>query len=100
MKLKQISKALDSYIRFQSNPVAIRMLSSADEIPKRAKMPKRDWQARIAVCQAIALARRSGMKICSALWVRLHWVLSLLKSNFLMVVFAFLFGLRIKMPER
>ncbi len=60
MELQKISQALDSYIRPGTFPVAVRMLSSAGEIPEKARMPKRDLGMTMSVCQGIALARRYG----------------------------------------
>ena len=60
MELKKINEALDSYIRPQTFPVAVRMVGSANEIPERARMPKRDLGVTMPVCQGIALARRYG----------------------------------------
>jgi uncharacterized protein (DUF169 family) len=58
--LQRISQALDSYVRPGTFPVAVRMLSSAGEIPEKARMPKRDLGMAMAVCQIIGLARRYG----------------------------------------
>lgn len=60
MELQKISEALDSYVRPQTFPVAIKMISSTDEIPEKARMPKRDLGMPMPVCQGIALARRYG----------------------------------------
>jgi len=60
MVLEEIAQALDAYVRPQTFPVAIRMIRSIDEVPEKAKMPKRDLGVRMPVCQAIALARRYG----------------------------------------
>ena len=63
MELQKISEALDSYVRPQTFPVAIRMIGSADEIPEKTRMPKRDLGMPMAVCQGVALARRYGWLI-------------------------------------
>jgi uncharacterized protein (DUF169 family) len=60
MELKMINQALDYYIRPGTFPVAVKMVSSADEIPQKARMPKRDLGMPMTVCQGIALARRYG----------------------------------------
>ncbi len=60
MELKNISQALDSYIRPGAFPVAVKMLSSPGEIPEKVRMPKRDLGMAMAVCQGVALARRYG----------------------------------------
>ena len=60
MELQTINEALNSYIRPQTFPVAVRMVGSASEIPEKARMPKRDLGVTMPVCQGIALARRWG----------------------------------------
>jgi len=63
LQLQKISQTLDLYIRPQTFPVAIKMVSSMDEIPDKARMPKRDLGMPMAVCQGVALARRYGWLI-------------------------------------
>jgi len=63
LELQKTSQALDSYLRPQTFPVAIRMIGSTDEIPEKARMPKRDLGTPMAVCQGVALARRYGWLI-------------------------------------
>jgi len=63
LELKEISQALDSYVRPATFPVAIKMVGSPGEIPERARMPKRDLATPMPVCQGIALARRYGWVI-------------------------------------
>jgi len=63
LELQEISQALDSYVRPQTFPVAIRMIRSTGEIPEKARIPKRDLGYPMAVCQGIALARRYGWLI-------------------------------------
>ncbi len=60
MELQKINEALNSYIRPQTFPVAAKMVGSVNDIPGKAKMPKRDLGIAIPVCQGIALARRYG----------------------------------------
>jgi uncharacterized protein (DUF169 family) len=60
MDLKQINEMMNIYLRPQSFPVAIRFVSSADEIPEKAKMPKRDLKVRVALCQGVAMSKRYG----------------------------------------
>jgi len=60
MELSKIEQALGLYIRPETFPVAIRMVSSPSEIPEKARMPKRDFGKLMPVCQGIALARRYG----------------------------------------
>ncbi len=63
MDLTRIRQSLDTYVRPATYPVAIKMIDSADEIPERAKMPKRDLGATMPLCQGLALARRHGLVI-------------------------------------
>jgi uncharacterized protein (DUF169 family) len=63
LELQKTSQALESYIRPGTFPVAVRMLSSAGEIPQKAKMPKRHLGTVMPVCQSIGLARRYGWSI-------------------------------------
>jgi len=58
--LKQIEEALNLYLRLQTFPVAIKMVTSAEEIPQKARMPRRDLKVIMPVCQAITIARRYG----------------------------------------
>lgn len=60
MELQEIEQALNTYIRPGSFPVAIKMVASVDEIPEKARRPKRDLGTPMPVCQGIALARRYG----------------------------------------
>jgi uncharacterized protein (DUF169 family) len=60
MELQEVHELLIRYIRPQSNPVAVRLLSSLDEIPKRTKMPLRDMKRHVTVCQVLAMSRRYG----------------------------------------
>ena len=60
MELQKVDQALNSYIRPQTFPVAVRMVGSASEIPEKARMPKQHMGVTMPVCQGIALARRYG----------------------------------------
>ena len=60
MELQKINEALNSYVRPQTFPVAVKMVSSASEIPEKARMPKRDLGVTMPLCQVIAIARRQG----------------------------------------
>lgn len=63
MELQEVNELLTRYLRPQTNPVAVRLLSSADEIPKKAKMPLRDMKLHMTVCQVLAMSRRYGWTI-------------------------------------
>ena len=56
-------QALQTYIRPQTFPVAIRMLRPGEPIPERAKRPARDFGKLSMNCQVIDMARRYGWMI-------------------------------------
>jgi uncharacterized protein (DUF169 family) len=63
MDLIRFAKALETYVRTATPPVAVRLLESAGEIPERAKMPVRDFGVTMPLCQGMALARRHEMVV-------------------------------------
>jgi uncharacterized protein (DUF169 family) len=60
LDLARIGQVLDTTIRPGSFPVAVRLVSSTDEIPEKARRPVRDLKVTMPVCQGINLARRYG----------------------------------------
>src|SRR5574342_159494 len=63
MDVKAADKELQTYIRPQSFPVAIRMLKPGEPIPERAKRPARDFKKLSMACQVIDMSRRYGWMI-------------------------------------
>lgn len=63
MEMKQLSQALDLYIRPGTYPLALKLLSSSQEIPTKARIPKRDLNTEVALCQAMAMGRRYGWTV-------------------------------------
>ncbi len=63
MDLKEVEKQLDTYIKPQTFPVAIRMLKSEAEIPDKTRRPFRDMKKRVAICQGIGMARKLGWAV-------------------------------------
>ncbi len=63
MDAKGFAKEIDSYVRPATFPVAAKLLAPDDAIPEKAKRPWRDMKIQIAICQAIAMARRYGWSI-------------------------------------
>ena len=61
--VKTADQALQTYIRPQSFPVAVRMLRPGEPIPERAKRPARDFGKLSMNCQVIDMARRYGWMI-------------------------------------
>ncbi len=60
---KSADQALQTYVRPQTFPVAVRMLRPGEPIPERAKRPARDFGKRSMNCQVIDMARRYGWMI-------------------------------------
>jgi MtaA/CmuA family methyltransferase len=60
---KTADRELQTYIRPQTFPVAIRMLKPGEPIPERAKRPARDFKKLSMNCQVIDMARRYGWMI-------------------------------------
>lgn len=59
--LKDVNEELNAYVRLTTPPVAVKMLSSADEIPPRAMVFSKDTKnQRISICQAWQHARLHG----------------------------------------
>jgi uncharacterized protein (DUF169 family) len=63
VSLKEIDETMSTYVRPQTYPLAIKMLSSEDEIPEDAKRPLRDYGASFSLCQAMALGRKEGLSL-------------------------------------
>ena len=61
--LAEIDRAMATYVRHQTSPVAIKMLGSGDEVPDGAKNPVKAFGAPFALCQAIGLCRRENVTI-------------------------------------
>jgi MtaA/CmuA family methyltransferase len=53
-------RELQTYLRPQTFPVAIRMLGPGEAIPERARRPARDFKKLSMSCQVIDMARRYG----------------------------------------
>src|ERR1041384_2165639 len=60
---KTADRELQTYIRPQTFPVAIRMLKPGEPIPERARRPARDFKKLSMNCQVIDMARRYGWMI-------------------------------------
>ena len=61
--VKTADQELQTYLRPQTFPVAIRMLKAGEEIPDRARRPARDFKKLSMSCQVIDMARRYGWTI-------------------------------------
>jgi len=65
--LKKLNDALNKYVRPATFPIAIKMCSSLDEVPKEAKHPMRDWGLQWPICQAITASARKAWTIAIGL---------------------------------
>ncbi len=63
MDPKAVNEKLVYYFRPLTFPVAVKLLTSADELPEKAKVPTRDFGHKIMTCQAMAMARRHGRTV-------------------------------------
>lgn len=58
MDLKQANEILNTYIKPQTFPLALRLCQSESELPERVTMPMRDLGYKITLCQGYGIARR------------------------------------------
>lgn len=66
LDLKKIEEELNTCVRPQSYPLALKACKSLGEIPAKARMPKRDFGMHFPLCQGIGMARRFGWTIAMA----------------------------------
>ena len=60
---KQYGKELDSLLRLQTSPIAIKMLKNETDIPEEALRPNKNQGKHYAQCQAFALSRRDKLTV-------------------------------------
>ena len=58
-----LDEALSRYVRPDTFPLGIRMLSPGEPVPEGVRLPSRDVGERWIVCQSIGIARRYGWSI-------------------------------------
>jgi len=58
MDLKQANETLNTYLRPQTFPLALRLCQSESELPERTRMPVRDMGHQVTLCQGYGIARR------------------------------------------
>lgn len=61
--IRKTAEALNHFLRPQSFPLSIRMCGRGEGLPDKARLPRRDLGISIAVCQALAMARRYGWTV-------------------------------------
>lgn len=80
--VKKFDEALKEHVRPDNFPVAVRMVKADEHLPERVKYPFKDMQIKIAVCQAIGMARRYG------------WVMAVGEEDLSCPLAAAVFGFR------
>ena len=60
-QLRQAAAEIESALRLQTYPVALKMLRGEGEVPGGAKRPMRDLGHHLSTCQSFALSRRQGL---------------------------------------
>jgi len=63
MDAKTFTREIETYVRPASFPVAAKLLAPSEAAPDKAKRPWRDLKIQIAICQAVAMARRYGWTV-------------------------------------
>jgi uncharacterized protein (DUF169 family) len=58
MDLKKLNDALNTHIRPQTYPLAVKLCKTETELPAKARRPLRDFGYTVALCQSMGLARR------------------------------------------
>lgn len=58
--LMRLNEALNTHIRPQCFPVAIRMLEDDNSLPEKTRIPSKHFGKKFAICQAIGMVRRYG----------------------------------------
>jgi uncharacterized protein (DUF169 family) len=60
---KTFTREIETHVRPATFPVAAKLLRPDEAVPEKAKRPRRDFKIQIAICQAIAMARRYGWTV-------------------------------------
>ncbi|HEY91361.1 MAG TPA: DUF169 domain-containing protein [Dehalococcoidia bacterium] len=58
MDTKQMNDMLNTYVRPQTFPLALKLCKSESELPERVRIPVRDMGYQITLCQGYGIARR------------------------------------------
>jgi len=61
--VSDLDKALSTYFRPLTFPVAIKMLKSEAEIPEKTRRPFKQMGKKVAICQGIGMARKYGWAV-------------------------------------
>jgi uncharacterized protein (DUF169 family) len=61
--LQQLGEALEKSVRPATQPVAIKVAREGEEIPQKARRPKKDFGNPVAACQGLTMARTLGWSL-------------------------------------
>lgn len=61
--VQEVDQALQTYIRPLTFPLAIKMLRSEQEIPKKTRRPFQQMKIKVAICQGFGMARKLGWAV-------------------------------------
>jgi uncharacterized protein (DUF169 family) len=75
-------RTLTELLRLQTRPLAVKLMRTGDEFPKRVRRPSRLLKHKVTICQGITMARRYGWRVglvsddvcCAAALVVYGWV--------------------------
>ncbi len=62
-KYNEYGEFLERRLKLRYNPQAIKMVTDLSEVPENAIWPKRDLGHHLALCQALAMAKRDGRTV-------------------------------------
>jgi len=60
METTVLNQQLETYLRVHTFPLGIKSLKPGDPLPEKVKVPSRDLGVKVAICQAVSIARRYG----------------------------------------
>ena len=60
MDAATLNKQLETYLRVHTFPVGIKSLKPGEPLPEKVKIPMKHLGVKVAICQAISIARRYG----------------------------------------
>jgi uncharacterized protein (DUF169 family) len=60
MDAAALNQKLETFLRVATFPVGVKSLKAGEPLPPKAKRPQQDMGLRMAICQAVAVARRYG----------------------------------------
>lgn len=70
-EIRTMGEEIERLLLLSTSPVAVKLLRSEKEIPKKAIRPKKDRGVHIALCQAFAMSRRERVTV--AMMKEDHW---------------------------